>query len=112
MLYNSDQHLFISLIYFYTAVPGFQANAADIAPKYAGIVFGISNTLASIPGFLSPQVAGIFLKDGVSSTRPLSLFDPNIFKHTVLSQLKLKITFHASSYAFTFFLFNRKTIYW
>ena len=32
--------------------------ANDIAPAYAGIVFGISNTLATIPGIISPYVVG------------------------------------------------------
>jgi len=32
--------------------------ANDIAPAYTGIVFGISNTLATIPGVVSPYVVG------------------------------------------------------
>jgi len=32
--------------------------ANDIAPAYAGIVFGISNTFATIPGIISPYVVG------------------------------------------------------
>jgi hypothetical protein len=32
--------------------------ANDIAPAYAGIVFGISNTLATIPGIVSPYIVG------------------------------------------------------
>jgi hypothetical protein len=30
--------------------------ANDIAPAYAGIVFGISNTLATIPNIVSPYI--------------------------------------------------------
>lgn len=37
---------------------GFNANMLDIAPQYAGLVMGISNTLASIPGIVAPIVAG------------------------------------------------------
>jgi hypothetical protein len=45
--------------------------ANDIAPAYAGIIFGISNTFATIPGIISPYVVGAltekvccsFLKD-------------------------------------------------
>ena len=47
-------------------MPGCKANAMDIAPKYGGIIYGISNTIANIPGFLTPQVAGILLQDDVS----------------------------------------------
>ena len=32
--------------------------ANDIAPAYAGIVFGISNTFATIPGIISPYIVG------------------------------------------------------
>jgi ACS family sodium-dependent inorganic phosphate cotransporter-like MFS transporter 5 len=32
--------------------------ANDIAPSYAGIVFGISNTFATIPGIVSPYIVG------------------------------------------------------
>lgn len=33
--------------------------ANDIASVYAGIVFGISNTLGAIPGIISPYIVGI-----------------------------------------------------
>jgi hypothetical protein len=32
--------------------------ANDMAPAYAGIVFGISNTFATISGIMSPYVVG------------------------------------------------------
>lgn len=32
--------------------------ANDIAPAYAGIIFGISNTFATLPGILSPYIVG------------------------------------------------------
>ena len=47
-------------------VSGCEANMIDIAPAYSGIVFGISNTIANIPGFLAPQVAGWILSGNVS----------------------------------------------
>ncbi|CAF0789899.1 unnamed protein product [Adineta steineri] len=37
---------------------GFMLTANDIAPAYAGIVFGISNTFATIPGIISPYIVG------------------------------------------------------
>jgi ACS family sodium-dependent inorganic phosphate cotransporter len=37
---------------------GFAANGLDIAPRYAGVVFGLSNTLATLPGILSPALVG------------------------------------------------------
>lgn len=38
--------------------PGFIANHVDIAPKHAGVLFGISNTFATLPGIFAPYVIG------------------------------------------------------
>jgi hypothetical protein len=35
---------------------GFNVNHLDLAPKYAGVLMGITNTFATIPGFLAPQI--------------------------------------------------------
>ncbi|XP_065056209.1 sialin-like isoform X2 [Rhopilema esculentum] len=37
---------------------GFIANHLDIAPRYASLIFGISNTFATIPGIVGPLVVG------------------------------------------------------
>ncbi|XP_046377073.2 sialin-like isoform X1 [Haliotis rufescens] len=37
---------------------GFNVNHLDIAPKFAGVMLGITNGIASIPGFLAPAVVG------------------------------------------------------
>eukprot|EP00112_Aurelia_sp_Birch-Aquarium-sp1_P022983 Seg668.1 transcript_id=Seg668.1/GoldUCD/mRNA.D3Y31 product=Sialin protein_id=Seg668.1/GoldUCD/D3Y31 len=42
---------------------GFLINHLDIASKYAGILLGITNTVATIPGFLGPQVVGILTEN-------------------------------------------------
>ena len=44
-------------------VAGYHVNYLDISPKYAGILMGISNTIATIPGFVGPQVAKIIAKE-------------------------------------------------
>lgn len=36
----------------------FRVNALDIAPKYASIIIGISNTFGTVPGILSPILTG------------------------------------------------------
>lgn len=46
---------------------GFLINHVDIAPPYAGILFGISNSVASVTGFISPAVVGLITKE--SQTR-------------------------------------------
>jgi ACS family sodium-dependent inorganic phosphate cotransporter len=42
---------------------GFSINHLDIAPQYAAILMGISNTIGTIPGIISPQVTGFLVKD-------------------------------------------------
>ena len=37
---------------------GYAVNILDIAPKFAGIIIGISNVFGSMPGFISPQIVG------------------------------------------------------
>ena len=41
----------------------FVVNHADIAPAYAGVLFGISNTVATMPGFIAPFVIGVITSD-------------------------------------------------
>ncbi|XP_007910508.2 sialin [Callorhinchus milii] len=42
---------------------GFSINHVDIAPSYAGILLGITNTFATIPGMVGPVVAKSFTQD-------------------------------------------------
>ncbi|RUS91220.1 hypothetical protein EGW08_001026, partial [Elysia chlorotica] len=41
---------------------GFFINHGDVAPAYAGTLFGISNTAATIPGILSPYIVSAMTK--------------------------------------------------
>jgi len=45
------------------SIAGFNVNHLDIAPKYAGILMGISNTVATIPGLVGPQLAKFIAKE-------------------------------------------------
>lgn len=38
---------------------GFNVNHLDIAPNFSGTLMGISNCLATIPGFLGPYIVGV-----------------------------------------------------
>ncbi|XP_071110371.1 uncharacterized transporter slc-17.2-like [Haliotis cracherodii] len=40
------------------ASAGFIVNTVDFAPRYAGILFGICNAAATVPGMVSPLLAG------------------------------------------------------
>ena len=45
---------------------GYAVNHLDIAPKYAGVIFGIGNMFATSTGFLSPSVVGLLTEGNVS----------------------------------------------
>ncbi|XP_078310380.1 putative transporter slc-17.2 [Crassostrea virginica] len=47
---------------------GFLINHMDIAPAYAGILFGISNSAGAITGFISPAVVGLITDKGQSQS--------------------------------------------
>ncbi|KAH3787125.1 hypothetical protein DPMN_165246 [Dreissena polymorpha] len=42
---------------------GWVVNHMDIAPAFAGVLFGISNSIAAVTGFLSPVVAGVLTEE-------------------------------------------------
>lgn len=46
---------------------GFSINHLDIAPQYAAILMGISNTIGTIPGIVSPAITGVIVKDGTEA---------------------------------------------
>jgi ACS family sodium-dependent inorganic phosphate cotransporter len=43
-------------------VAGFAANHLDIAPRYAGILMGLSNTFAQLPGIIGVALTGFIVK--------------------------------------------------
>ena len=66
-----DPILFIALLCLTTGFDGFRGSASgvniiDISPNYAGAVMGVTNTAASVMGFVAPYVVGLLLSAGVS----------------------------------------------
>uniref|UniRef100_A0A1L8DEB8 Sialin n=1 Tax=Nyssomyia neivai TaxID=330878 RepID=A0A1L8DEB8_9DIPT len=57
--------VFITLAVGAGAFPwsGYVVNALDLAPSHSSIIFGLANTIASIPGMLSPVVMGYIVTD-------------------------------------------------
>jgi ACS family sodium-dependent inorganic phosphate cotransporter-like MFS transporter 5 len=51
--------MIVGVGFFGLQYPGCMVNHADIAPPFSGILFGISNTFATIPGIIAPYVVGI-----------------------------------------------------
>jgi hypothetical protein len=45
---------------------GFMVNHLDIAPQYAGVLMGITNTFGTIPGFFAPAVT-----DSITTADPM-----------------------------------------
>ena len=83
---------------------GYAVNHLDIAPRYAGILMGVSNSFASIPGFLSPMVTGHIAKNKVCGEHQVSITfrKDKILPHkmiefsislTYVMQLKTKMSF-------------------
>ena len=60
---------------------GFQVNHVEMSPNYAGTLFGITNMLANLTGFITPAVAGNITNFNVSK----KVFDEKcIFKRLIL----------------------------
>jgi MFS transporter, ACS family, solute carrier family 17 (sodium-dependent inorganic phosphate cotransporter), other len=47
---------------------GFSVNHMDIAPKYAGVVMGISNTAGTVSGIIGVSATGFILESAGGST--------------------------------------------
>jgi ACS family sodium-dependent inorganic phosphate cotransporter len=43
------------------SLTGFLVNPLDIAPQYAGIIVGTTNTFSTIPGIISPYITGLIV---------------------------------------------------
>ena len=50
-------------------IPFLNVNHADLAPAYTGLLFGITNMMANIPGFLAPEMVGAFTVEGTWSEK-------------------------------------------
>ena len=61
--------MIITTICYGAVFSGVYANHTDIAPSYAGLLMGICNALASIPGFTIPSIIGS-LTHGVPGLAP------------------------------------------
>jgi len=44
----------------------YSVNHLDIAPQFASILMGLSNTMATLPGMFSPLLTGHLVQDKVS----------------------------------------------
>ncbi len=58
---------------------GVLVNLIDIAPNFAGLLMGVTNTAATIPGFLAPWTAGIIIDNDVGRQKFMSYYDVYIY---------------------------------
>jgi MFS transporter, ACS family, solute carrier family 17 (sodium-dependent inorganic phosphate cotransporter), other len=63
------------------SLSGFVINHLDIAPRYASILMGISNTFGSLPGIVSPILTGYIVTTPVSSSNAAAFQYQNAFCH-------------------------------
>lgn len=66
--YQKDRVLVIVFLTFGASlgalsVCGYGVNHLDVAPAYASILMGFSNTIATIPGIISPLIAGFIVTE-------------------------------------------------
>lgn len=81
---------------------GFLANHIDIAPNYAGTLVALTNTVATIPGFVVPIFVGYFVKDSVSIVLYIYLYISRISENVTkfISTSFLTVTLKCSSIDF------------
>ena len=58
--------LCIAVAFYGFAFSAYMVNPMDIAPRYSDTIIGVSNALATIPGFVGPAIVGIVTKHRVS----------------------------------------------
>ena len=58
-----------------SAYSGYLINHIDLAPKYAGTLFGISNCIAATSGFMTPYVAAVLTPNVSQIVNKLCIFN-------------------------------------
>lgn len=55
------------------SMSGYGINFIDIAPQFSSIIFGFSNTIATVPGIISPIIKGFIVQNKVNAGYALFL---------------------------------------
>jgi len=58
---------------------GYWANVVDLSPRYAGVLIGISNTIATLPGILANVSTGYILKQTGDDWTPVFMLAISIY---------------------------------
>jgi len=77
---------------------GYNSSFNDIAPFHAGIVQGVSNTFATLPGIISPIICGVLLDNGgcIKNKSGAEVVQPESCKQA------WKIIFYIAAFIFLF----------
>lgn len=66
--------------------PGCFVNHADIAAPFAGILFGLSNTCATIPGIIAPYLVGKMTPNVSGGANIAAIFVCNMIPKIIVLQ--------------------------
>ncbi len=76
----SEDETFLAVVLFIVAqgisglqYGGYVCNHVDIAPRFAGTLYGVSNTVGAISGIIGPYVASLLTQDVSDHTGPSKL---------------------------------------
>ena len=58
----------VGLLFYGMNFSGFYCNSIDIAPQFAGVLFGITNTFSTTTGFLAPIMVNKITQDNIHSS--------------------------------------------
>lgn len=75
------------------SVSGYLPNPLDIAPQFASIIIGISNTIATIPGLVSPVLTGYIVQTPVNNYLFYFLFQLFLNQNDFLERKRISNSF-------------------
>ena len=64
--------LILSMVLYGALAGGDNPIVMDIAPDYSGSLYGFTNCIASMPGFIAPVLIGLILEYDVSTIKELN----------------------------------------
>lgn len=97
--YQRDRVLIIVFITFGASlgalsICGYGVNHLDVAPQYASILMGLSNTIATIPGIVSPLIAGFIVTEQTVRKRMIDYGTHQKLIFLIIERRPMAVDFH------------------
>ena len=73
---------------------GYLSSHADLSPRFSGTLMGITNTIATIPGFVSPAITGALTDGNVSLSFSNLMIKFIILNKQIANSMGLARSFH------------------